>query len=683
MEWAAVTGALASAVAVLLGIATVTALLPMGDGARRAVYALAAAACAAMLGLAVIGLTGSAPTELRFGDVLGFALVDIRLDRLGSLFVAMLAVVGAAASVYAIGYTAPGPHVGQGGEDDDTVGRPFDPTLAAYPIFLGSLLLVFGAADSVSFLIAWEGMALSSAVLVVGGRPTPAQARAGYVYLVLTHLASAALILAFAMLAGAAGGTGLDRLVVTAHNLPPGERDLLFVLLLVGFATKAGAVPLHVWLPRAHPVAPSHVSALMSGVMVKAGVYGVVRFVVAMLGTGPEWWGVVVLALGAASAVMGVLYALMEHDLKRLLAFSTIENVGIILLGVGAAMLAGASGLTAVAALALGAALLHALNHAAIKGLLFLAAGSVQHAAGSRDLNRLGGLAHVLPMTTMAFGLGAAAMAGLPVLNGFAGEWLTFQGLLGLGSAGFASPLARTAALLGAGALGLAAALALAAFVKATGTGFLALPRSEGAAAAREGGRTMGVGMGVLALACVAGGLAAGPLVAGVTELASRINGTGALPVTWSVGAVGIGGSGYGPIPLALVLGLVFVLVWAAGSRGRAVRRAPTWTCGIVPEPAFEYTSTSFGKLIRLYFGRVLLPEREVSVELHPGTPFPRTVRYRGGARHVIDERLYLPLQRGAVAAAQLARRVQNGSLQLYLAYTVLTLVLLLLVARP
>ncbi len=380
---------------------------------------------------------------------------------------------------------------------------------------------------------------------------------------------------------------------------------------------------------------------------------------------------------------MGVLYALMEHDLKRLLAFSTIENVGIILLGVGAAMLAASSGLVLVAALALAAALLHSLNHAAIKGLLFLAAGSVQHATGTRDLNRLGGLVHVLPVTTLAFGLGAAAMAGLPVLNGFAGEWLTFQGLLGVGSAGLVSPLARSAALLGAGALALTAALALAAFVKATGTGFLALPRSEGAAAAHEGGRTVGVGMGVLALACIAGGLAAGPLTSGLTELASQVSGIGALPVAWSAGATGIGGSGYGPLPLAVVLGTVFVLAWAAGSRGRGVRRVPTWTCGIVPEPAFEYTSTSFGKLIRLYFGRVLLPAREVSVELHPGTPFPRTVRYRGSARHVIDERLYLPLQRGAVAAAQMARRVQNGSLQLYLAYTVLALVVLLLVARP
>jgi hydrogenase-4 component B len=408
-----------------------------------------------------------------------------------------------------------------------------------------------------------------------------------------------------------------------------------------------------------------------------------VRFVVVVLGTGPEWWGVVVLALGAVSAVMGVLYALMEHDLKRLLAFSTIENVGIILLGVGAAMLAGVAGLTTVAVLALAAALLHALNHATIKGLLFLAAGSVQHAAGTRDLNRLGGLVHVLPVTTLAFGLGAAAMAGLPVLNGFAGEWLTFQGLLGLGSATLASPLARSAALLGAGALGLTAALALAAFVKATGTGFLALPRSEGAAAAHEGGRTMRAGMALLGAACVVGGLAAGPLTTTMTDLASHVTGTGATPVAWSIGAPGIGGSGYGPLPLALVLGLVFALVWAAGSRGRAVRRAPTWTCGIVPEPAFEYTSTSFGKLIRLYFGRVLLPAREVSVELHPGTPFPKTVRYRGSSRQVIDERLYLPLQRGAVAAAQLARRVQNGSLQLYLAYTVLALVLLLLVARP
>lgn len=679
IDTTAASGVLAGAIALLLLAATLFALAPVGDAGRRAAFGLSAAACVAMGGLAVIVLAGGSPVEFRAGDVLGFPLVDVRLDRLGAVFTAMLAIVGTAASVYAICYTAPDAH-------DDAAAdgaRSFDPTTAAYPVFLGSLLLVFGAADVIAFLIAWEVMALSSAMLVVGARPSAAETRAAYVYLVLTHLATAALVVAFAVLASAAGSTGLDGLTAAAGTLPGPDRDLLFLLLLAGFATKAGAIPLHVWLPRAHPVAPSHVSALMSGVMVKAGVYGLLRFVVVGLGPGPEWWGLAVLALGGVSAVLGVLYALMEHDLKRLLAFSTIENVGIVLLGVGSAMLAGSAGLAGLAALGLAAALLHALNHAAIKGLLFLAAGSVQHAAGTRDLNRLGGLVHVLPVTTLAFALGAAAMAGLPLLNGFAGEWLVYQSMLGLASAPAASALSRSGALLGVGALGLAAALALAAFVKATGTGFLALPRSDGAASAREGGRPMRIGMGALVVACIAGGLLAGPIASVLGTAAGTALGTGEAAVPLGLAMTGLGGAAYAALPLLLVAGVVFTLAWGAGRRGRTVRRAPTWTCGILPEPAFEYTSTSFGKLIRLYFARVLAPAREVSVELHAGTPFPRTVRYRGRARHLIDERLYVPAQRGAVAAAQLVRRVQNGSLQLYLAYTVVALVLLLLVARP
>lgn len=680
IDTTAASGVLAGAITLLLIAATLAALVPLGDIGRRSAFALSAAACVAIGGLAVIVLAGGTPVEFRAGDVLGFALVDVRLDRLGAVFAAMLALVGTAASVYAIGYAAPGAHR----EGSVAGGGPVvDPTIAAYPVFLGSLLLVFGAADAIAFLIAWEAMALSSAVLVVGARPSAAEARAAYVYLVLTHLATAALVVAFAVLASAAGGTGIDGFAAAARTQPGPERDLLFLLLLAGFATKAGAIPLHVWLPRAHPVAPSHVSALMSGVMVKAGVYGVLRFIVVGLGPGPEWWGLAVLTLGGISAVLGVLYALMEHDLKRLLAFSTIENVGIVLLGIGSAMLAGSAGLAGLAALGLAAALLHALNHAAIKGLLFLAAGSVQHAAGTRDLNRLGGLVHVLPITTLAFGLGAAAMAGLPLLNGFAGEWLTYQAMLGLAAAPAASALTRSGALLGVGALGLAAALALAAFVKATGTGFLALPRSDRAAAAREGGRTMRLGMAALSAACISGGLLAGPIASVLGAAAGIAIGAGDARLPMAPAMPGLGGAGFAALPLALVAGAVFTLAWTAGRRGRTVRRAPTWTCGILPEPAFEYTSTSFGKLIRLYFARVLAPAREVRVELHPGTPFPRTVRYRGRARHLIDERLYGPAHRGAVAAAQLVRRVQNGSLQLYLAYTVVALVLLLLVARP
>ena len=670
---ASLAGALILAfTAITGGLAVIAALVPpRGSSMRGLPFALSAVASAGILALGVVAVAGGVPVTVRLGSVLGFALVDLRVDGLAGLFLVMLGIAGAACSVYGIGY---GAH-GTGGTDR---------TVAAFPVFLLSLGLVFGSADAVAFLFAWELMALSSALLVVGPHPDATVARAGYTYLALTHLAAAALVVAFAILAAGSGSTDFATFGRSATALPAVARDAVFLLLLVGFGTKAGAIPFHVWLPRAHPVAPSHVSALMSGVMVKAGIYGLVRFGMEVLGPGPEWWGMLVLAIGVVSAVLGVLYALMEHDLKRLLAFHTIENIGIILIGLGVALLAVGHGAAALAALALTAALFHALNHALFKSVLFLAAGSVQAATGTRDLNLLGGLARVMPVTALAFGLGAAAISGLPPLNGFASEWLTFQGLLGAGGSASLSPVARSAALLGVGGLALTAALAVACFVKATGIGFLALPRSPGAAAARETSRWMGGAMAALAAACVVVGLAAGPVAAGIGGIAATLAGNVA-PVA-GIPAVVTGSASGGAVYAAGWIGVLLVAIvaaaWWMGIHRRPARRSPTWTCGIVPEPAFEYTATSYAKLIRLYFGQILRPAREVTVELHPGTPFPRTVRYEGEARHLIDERLYGPLHRTAVGAAQVARRLQNGSLQLYLAYAVTAVIVLLVLAR-
>ena len=686
------TGVLLGLIAVLVAVATAAALLPTSRANPHGVSpALGAAASIAILSLGVLALLASAPLTARFGDVLGFPLVDLRIDGLSGLFLALLGVVGAASAVFGIGYTANEAH--GGAATDGPTGAVVaghgpvlrDRTAAALPAFLLSLALVFASADAVAFLLAWEVMALSSAVLVVGSRPTPAVARAGYIYLALTHLATAALVVAFGILAATSGSTDLAGFGAAADGLPDLVRDALFVLFVVGFGTKAGAIPFHIWLPRAHPVAPSHVSALMSGVLVKAGIYGLVRFGLEILGPGPAWWGLALLAIGVASAVLGALYALMENDLKRLLAFSTIENIGIVVIGLAVAVLAQGRGIALLATVALTAALVHAVNHGLFKSALFLAAGSVGAAAGTRDLNRLGGIARVMPVTAAVFVVGAAAISGLPPLNGFTGEWLTFGALLAGASDLALSPLVRSALLVAVAGLALTAALAVATFVKASGVGFLALPRSEGAAAARETARSMGTGMAALAIACVLAGIAAGPLVAAVGDVAAGALGSHGASMadadaTTVVGAVG--GAGYAAAPLAVVLLLVFGLAWAAARRGRTVRRVPTWTCGVVPDARFEYTSASYAKLVRLYFGGILRHERELTVELHPGTPFPLSVRYRGGARHVLDERVYAPLHRAAVGAAQLARRLQSGSLQLYLAYTVVAVVVLLVLAR-
>jgi hydrogenase-4 component B len=668
-------------IAVLLGLAAIAAVAP-GSRAnpRWASLSLSALACVAILGLGVWILATGVVFAADAGQVLGFPLISVRYDALSAVFLVALGGVGVAGSLFGIGHDA-----------HDPARR--DGTAVAYPIFLASLALVFGANDAFAFLFAWELMALSSAALVVGSRPTADVARAGYVYLAMTHLATACLVVAFAILTAGAGSTSFSGFTAAAAALPPLGRDAVFALLLIAFGTKAGAIPLHIWLPRAHPVAPSHVSALMSGVMIKAGIYGIIRLGIEVLGPGPEWWGLLVLVVGVTSAVLGVLYALMEHDLKRLLAFHSIENIGIILIGVGVALIAASHHATVLAGLAITAALFHTVNHALFKGALFLGAGAIQSAVGTRDLNALGGLARLMPITTLAFGIAAAAISGLPPLNGFASEWLTFQALIGAGGDGGLSAAARSLTLLAVGGLGLTAALAVACFVKATGMTFLALPRSVAAGAAREVNRSMRWGAGVLAAACVAVGLAAGPITVVLARVAGGVVATdpsavgaanGPLVAVTAVPGVSAvpGIAAYAAGPLGIAILVLAAGTWFLTARGRVTRRTPTWTCGIVPAPAFEYNATSFAKLIRLYFGPILRPAREITVELHPGTPFPRMVRYRGEVTHLLDERLYGPLHRAAVAGAQLIRRLQGGSLQLYLAYSVAAVIALLLLAR-
>ena len=660
--------ALASAtlgVAAVLGvIGSLLAVSPLGH--RPAM--VAAGGASAAIGIAGLALLVGPAVAVRAGGVLGYDLVDLRLDALSGLFLIALGAVGCAASVYALGY-----HEG---------GRSRFETLA-YVVFIASLVLVFGAASAVSFLFAWELMAISSAVLVLGPRPGRSVVRAGYVYVAMTHLATAAIAIAFAALSAAAGSTAFADWQRASGSLAGPARDLVFLLLLIGFGTKAGMIPLHVWLPRAHPIAPAHVSALLSGVMIKAGIYGIVRFAIEGLGAGPSWWGLLVLAVGAASAILGVLYALAEHDLKRLLAFHSVENIGIILLGLGLALVGSSAGARGLVVLGLAAALFHTLNHALFKGLLFLGAGAVQEASGSRDLNRLGGLARAMPLTALAFGIGAAAISGLPPLNGFASEWLTFQGMLSAGGSAALDPVVRFAGYLAVGALALTAALALACFVKATGMTFLALPRSPGAERAREVGRSMRAAMAALALACVGVGLGAGPIGSALAGVARGL-GDGSVPVQSiqpAVSATTLGGYDPAIIALAALSACIAILAISA-PWSMAARRAPTWVCGVLPDPAFEYTATSYAKPLRLFFEPILRPDRELFVERHEGTPFPRRVTYHSEVDHLIESRLYGPLHRSGIALSQVVRRLQQGTLQLYLAYSVVALVILLLLAR-
>ena len=653
--------AAAAAAALLLSLA---ALLGISHRATSAAAACAAAGCLALGVLGLAAIFGPAIT-FQLGDVLGFVPVDVRYDPLAGTFLLALGSVGLAASIFAIRYHG-------------AARSPLDGIV--YPVFLATMALVFGAANVFAFLLAWELMALTSAALVVGPAPGQLEARAGYVYLALTHLATAAIAIAFFVLVADAGTLEIAGLSTAAAGLPELTRSAVFLLLLVGFGTKAGMVPLHVWLPRAHPVAPSHVSALMSGVMVAAGSYALLRFVVGVLGAGPTWWALLVLVLGAVSAVVGALYALAEHDLKRLLAFSTIENTGIVLLGLATAMLGASIGNLALETLGIVAALYHVLSHALFKGLLFLGAGSVQQAAGSRDLERLGGLVRLMPWTAGLFCVGALAGSSLPPLTGYASEWLTFQGLLASGAATAAGDLSRFAAYIAVGTLGLAAALGLATYVKATGTGFLALPRSDEAATATEVGRLMRSAMGLLALGCVALGLLATPVAAILQGVATAaLSGAPGAVAAAEPATIGT----WAPMLLTITLACLVIVAWAFVRMGHGVtRRVPTWTCGITPQAAFEYTAASFAKPARLFFEAFYRPERDIRVELVAGTPLRSRVRYRSEVVHVVESRLYHPLHQFSLVLAQTARRLQQGTLQLYVAYIVVAVLVLLLVTR-
>jgi len=589
-----------------------------------------------------------------------------QLDGLSLLFGLVVLSISAVTTVYAIGHARH--HHG------------FPGSGLLYLLFIGAMLAVVVAGDGFTFLLAWETMSLASFGLVLTDHRRAGVREAAWSYLVMTHTATAFIVAAFLLLARTSGSLAFADWSARAPAVDPVAASIIFVLGLVGFGTKAGMIPLHVWLPRAHPVAPSHVSALMSGVMIKLGIYGLVRLSFDWLAPGPAWWGALILGLGVTSAVLGVLYALMEHDLKRLLAYHSVENIGIILIGLGASIVARSLGAQAAMTLALVAALFHVVNHATFKALLFMGAGVIDSAVGTRDLERYGGLLRRMPITGLCFLVGSAAISALPPLNGFASEWLTLQSLLALGRASD-DPLTALLPLLAGGALALTGALALACFVKAFGISFLALPRSPQATEAREAGRLELAAMATLAFACVALGFGAVPVVSFIGQLVPLA----AVPTAGSALGLTTAGAGRLFVPgVALVLLALAVLAAIVPRLLGPVRShiAETWACGITLQPIHEYTATAFAKPIRLMFRDIVRPVRDVGIVHRAGTRFVASVHYRSHIAPVFERYVYLAVKDRLVAAAHVVRRAQNGSLQLYLAYVFAAMLTALLLAR-
>jgi hydrogenase-4 component B len=502
-------------------------------------------------------------------------------------------------------------------------------------------------------------------------------------YLVMTHVGTAFIATAFWLLFVHSGDFSFVAFQAHAETLSPVLKNAVFVCALIGFGTKAGVIPLHIWLPEAHPQAPSHVSALMSGVMIKTAIYGILRFLFGFLGEIPPWWGTAVLSIAMVSTLLGVLYALMEHDLKRLLAFHSIENIGIILLGVGMALTFAAERNFEFAGFALIAALYHTMNHAAFKGLLFLAGGSAISKTHTRNMEELGGLIKTMPWTAACFLVGSIAISALPPFNGFVSEWMTFASLLlGLEHSGlgvrFFSPI--LAAL-----LGLAGALAATCFVKAFGVTFLGTARSTHAGEVQESSHSMKAGMGILAASCLVFALGAPWVVAVLGKVSGSLMGDAPWGMfvgkTFLLPPSGISRISPLAIGLILTLGIPLTVVTVRLIPGKQpLRWGPSWDCGLPGlAPRMQYTATGYSKPLRRIFSFLYQPTRRVELE-DEGHEILRTAEhFESKISHVVEDWIYKPAVSLISALSQKAKQIQTGHIQLYLAYIFVTLILLLL----
>ncbi|MEK6776766.1 MAG: hydrogenase 4 subunit B [bacterium] len=608
----------------------------------------------------------SPPQDLFSIPVSSFFEFAFRGDPLSGFFILVISLLASAVSIYSIGYAKDLKHQGLMG--------------FLFNLFILSMFAVVLSGNVFTFLVSWETMSMVSYFLVTFDRDETS-AKAGLIYAVMTHMGTAFIIVLFLILYKETGSMNFAEMKTHSAQIPDLLKHVIFVFSMIGFGTKAGIVPLHTWLPRAHPTAPSNISALMSGVMIKTGIYGFIRVVLDITGTGPEWWGIAVITIGAVSSVLGILYALMEHDIKRLLAYSSVENIGIILLGIGASMTFRSHGLFALSAIALTASLCHTLNHALFKGLLFLGSGSVMHAVHTRNMEEMGGLIKSMPYTGLFFLIGSVSICALPPFNGFVSEWMTYQSLL----LGFESPsiVSKIVSPLGGAALALTGALAAACFVKAFGISFLGMPRSRHAGEARESSPFMTTAMGILAILCLLFGIFPGLVI----RLASPVS----FPLTGSTGLVsGLGflridGSSTAISPAAILITMAVMLsatlvFFLALRRKRKTVYADSWDCGIPAlTPRMQYTATAFSKPIRLIFKNIYLPRRDLKVSYLVKPFFVRSIRYSGEITPFFERYIYEPATGFIQRVAGKVRLLQSGSLHLYLGYILITLILLLL----
>lgn len=660
-------GLVISAVLAWLAIGVIGLVRPRAlHFVSRVLFPAGAAVGLLLAGIAFFALTG-APIDA----VLPLGLPDlpfhVRLDALSAFFLLLLGLVGAAISVYASGYFRAGEGTAPG------------VLCLEYHVFLAAMAMVLVANDAYVFMVSWEAMALSSFFLVTTDHRKPEIRRAGFLYLLIAHIGAIAILLAFGVLQGGGGDYTFD--AMRSVRLNEKWASIAFFLALAGFGAKAGLLPLHVWLPEAHPAAPSPVSALMSGVMLKTAIYGLLRVTFDLLNAQQLWWGVVALAIGLLTALFGVIFACVQSDMKRLLAYSSIENIGILVAGIGLTIVFKSYVMSLLAAITLTAVLYHALNHAFFKSLLFLATGSVLHATKERSLGKLGGLIHRMPWVAGLALVGVLAIAGLPPLNGFVSEWLLLQAFLF--TPALPHSFVNMLVPLAAGALVLAVALAAYVMVKFYGIIFLGQPREPSLARAHDAGLYERIALSFLAIGCVLLGIFPYFVIETIDPINQMLVGSHAIRGDtggWLLLApINADRASYSPLIVLIVIVAIVALTTQIVHRlyhGR-VRRAPPWDCGFpLQTPRMQDTAEGFGQPIRQVFDVVLRIERQLP------SPFDTEPKYSVRVGDHLWYWLYLPLARAADLMGRLVGRIQQGRISVYLAYSFCTLLALLFFVR-
>lgn len=606
---------------------------------------------------------------LQNGGLLGVVELgrySLTVDTWSAAFLFITGLAGTAVSIYGIGY-------GKG-----YLGSRIRMLTGLWNFFILSMVLVIMAADAFTFILSWEVMALVSFLLVNHEADKKAVVHASYQYMVMTHIGTAAILIAFYLL-----GSASDNFSFTAlanNDLAYPLKHIAFFCAFIGFALKSGLMPLHVWLPNAHPAAPSHVSALMSGVMLKVAVYGFGRFVFQFIGADILAYGVIVMLVGLVSAFLGVLYASMGTDMKRILAYSSVENMGIIFTAFGCGMLLVALGKPMMSMVAFTAVLVHSFSHSLMKCLLFMSAGAVLHATGTKNVEMLGGLAKKMPYTAFFTLIGSMSLASMPFTVGLVGEWLTLQSLMTLGWQTGTQEM-RILVIIAFILLGLTGALALGCFVRLFGIAFLGRRRSSAVLKAHEMPRSMLLGMGILAILIVIFGIFPAPLVAVMSSVLT--GGMGAIPMQNLLGIFWSGAqsfSMYSPLLLGLVAVIIFALLYMTVMPSKVfVKKDVTWNCGTIPTRYQQYTATGFTKPLRRAFDWILKPRRERLFLQKDHAYFGRKVQYNLMIPDQFTDRLYRPIEHLMVNLASFLRIVQQGSVRMYIGYTMAAMVLVLI----